>query len=346
MGKKRITLAVTGANGHTGLHVIRLLLKEDRYHTIGVVRSKEAAETLRKAGCRDIRFADMTDEKALYEAVRGADIVLHLAAVYKHWSENPQKEIVQPNIRGAEHILSAAEKAGVHRIVFVSSLTTVNRKNMLQKGVLSATGWNESAETGGDNPYVLSKVKAEQFLLQEGKKRGIEVISLLPSTITGGYAERTQKSTLSMQLFKKILLQGLPLDPELSLYVVSVHDVAQMLVSATERGEGGKRYILSCEKPLTTGEITALARKMKPLKGSSGIRLPSFLLYGLAYVTEWWGSLSGKEPLLLRSQLDLYHKKGSVPVDITPAREDLGFSPASPEEVVQNCFTELLQQEE
>ncbi len=337
--KKKI--AITGANGHLGYHVCRLLLHEKCYKLRAIVRNNEGKGSLETLGCKDIRIADMTKPSELEAALEGVDALLHLAAVYKHWSVYPEQEIVEANLKGAMNALDGVTKAGVKRLVYISSLTTVSRKENASKA-LYATGWNSASDTGGNNPYVTSKVQAERYLLEEGVKRGVQVLSLLPSTMIGDIPPQ-RHMTLSMQFFHKLITKGLPIDPELSLFVVPVTDVARAVVASIKKGNTGGRYILSCENPITTTRLLHIAARLNPAI-SKGIHLSSSVLYGLASCMEWWGSFSGVEPLLLKSQLDLYHKKRRM-VDCSLARTDLGFLAGDAEKAVESCFSALLKQE-
>ena len=63
---------------------------------------------------------DLRDEAAVRAAMRGCDAVVHAGAL-AHDSAGPPSDIVATNVLGTWHVLSAAESAGVARVVYFSS---------------------------------------------------------------------------------------------------------------------------------------------------------------------------------------------------------------------------------
>ncbi len=72
---------VTGANGFVGSAIMREL-QERGHETVGLVRSKEAAEQLQKAGIRAIR-GSIEREELLRDATKEMDAVVHTAFFHK-----------------------------------------------------------------------------------------------------------------------------------------------------------------------------------------------------------------------------------------------------------------------
>ena len=67
--------------------------------------------------------ADLQDIQALHTAVRGQDVVIHLAA--KAGENFSWEELRDTNIEGTRNVFAASSEAGVARIVFASSGATV-----------------------------------------------------------------------------------------------------------------------------------------------------------------------------------------------------------------------------
>ena len=67
---------------------------------------------------RDVVIADVCDSKALLEAVRGVDAIVHLAGIS---TEAPFDDILHANIEGTWRVLDAARRAGVPRVVYAGS---------------------------------------------------------------------------------------------------------------------------------------------------------------------------------------------------------------------------------
>lgn len=108
-------IVVTGASGFLGRRVVeRLAARGDR--VIGVARSARPANL--PAGA-DWVSADLSNPGAYESALKGADVVLHLAAIT---GKARPAEFRRVNVEATETLLAAAERAGVERFVFVSSI--------------------------------------------------------------------------------------------------------------------------------------------------------------------------------------------------------------------------------
>src|SRR5690606_18640904 len=62
--------------------------------------------------------ADIADRRALSAAFTGADAVVHLAGIP---DEAPLPDLLRANVEGVQHVLEAARRAAVPRVVLASS---------------------------------------------------------------------------------------------------------------------------------------------------------------------------------------------------------------------------------
>jgi UDP-glucose 4-epimerase len=69
----------------------------------------------------DYRQADILDLPALTEALRGADAVIHLAAI-RSPDLAPPETVFRVNTLGAYHVTLACERLGISRIIYASSI--------------------------------------------------------------------------------------------------------------------------------------------------------------------------------------------------------------------------------
>jgi len=104
---------VTGSAGKLGQWVVREL-KAHRHDVTSFdrVRGPEPAD-------RDL-IGDIEDLAAVADAVAGADAILHLAGIRTH-GLLPDDETFRINVMGAFNVHEAARRAGVHRVVSMSS---------------------------------------------------------------------------------------------------------------------------------------------------------------------------------------------------------------------------------
>ena len=102
---------VTGANGNLGR---RLLARRPGR---GAVRSERALASLRESGCDDGVIVDYADEQALAAAMAGCTAVVHLVGVIK---ENQHTSFTVAHEETTRHVVRAAERAGIRKIVYLS----------------------------------------------------------------------------------------------------------------------------------------------------------------------------------------------------------------------------------
>lgn len=107
---------VTGGSGFLGSYVVDVLL--DRGYAVKIVDRKQPRQSK-----VDFLNIDVTDFEAIMEAIRGVDVVYHLAAV-ADIEEAQQRPLntVKVNILGTANVLEASRISGVKRVVLASSV--------------------------------------------------------------------------------------------------------------------------------------------------------------------------------------------------------------------------------
>ena len=120
-------ILVTGANGFIGLHTVLHFLKAG-YNMSATVRTKEQGENVRQTLSKhtdtqnlEFAYADLTSDDGWDQAVAGCDFVLHLASPFPSEAPKDENEVIRPAREGTLRVLRAAQKAGVKRVVLVSS---------------------------------------------------------------------------------------------------------------------------------------------------------------------------------------------------------------------------------
>ena len=319
---------VTGANGHLGNNLVRLLLSKGEIVKAGV-RDIKNTEAFAALNC-ELVYAEMLDEKAMSAALKGIDVLYHVAAVFKHWAKDPQSEIVQTNLTGTEVVLKAAAKNGVKKIVYVSSVAAVGHNGSL----LDENHWNIETR----NAYYHSKIISEQKAWQLAKELDLHMVSVLPSAMVGPYSLNL---TDTMRFIESIRLRQLPFDPNFHFNFVDVRDVAKGLYAAGKKGQNGHRYILANEKSSDLNRVIEAANTLT----SSYRNLPKspkwFLLF-VAWCMSVKSKIDGKRADLTGSQIRLFYGVKQE-YDINKAKRELGFSPRSDINALKAAFTYLEQ---
>src|SRR5262245_24035938 len=112
-------ILVTGATGLLGRHLIDAL--RDRGDIVrALVLPAENATELEQNGVAIFR-GDLCEPDTLADAMRGVEIVFHLAGMMGRWL--PISDYFAVNVTGTENVCVAAQAAQVHRLVHVSSWT-------------------------------------------------------------------------------------------------------------------------------------------------------------------------------------------------------------------------------
>ncbi|MET7617904.1 NAD(P)-dependent oxidoreductase [Streptomyces sp. NPDC005408] len=157
------TVAVTGAAGNIG-SVVRGALRSQADRLVLLDRVPLQAQ----AAHEETHVVDLRDPVAVESALAGADSVLHLGGLP---DEAPLPDLLEANVLGTQHVLEAARRAGIARVVLASS----NR----------VTGFYPTAHRTGprepvrpDGLYGVSKVAVEALGQMYADKFGLSVICL------------------------------------------------------------------------------------------------------------------------------------------------------------------------
>ena len=153
-------IAVTGANGFVGRHVVRSAVAAG-WEVVGVVRSDAAARVVQEDGGQPWVIVGR-DPEALVRALDGCAAVVHLAQIGAERGGNTYEAV---NIGLTERVLEDARHAGVPRAVYFSGL------GVARYGLVPRCS----------NPYFLSKLAAETILFRSG----LEGVVFRPSYVVG-----------------------------------------------------------------------------------------------------------------------------------------------------------------
>lgn len=237
---------VTGANGFTGSAVVRALLADGRA-VRAMVEPGTSEENLINLDV-EIIYANLLDHIALRTAVRGADVIHHVAATFQFASDpsrDPEgyrrycKTFYENNLIGTTNLLLAAQNEKVSRIVYTSTMACI--------GV--APGRALSDETMPFdiwlplNDYMRSKGFAES-IVQSFVASGSPVVVVNPSWIVGpGEVFMTPVA----QVVQAVMNGRTPTLNPAGISIVDVDDVGLGHVLAEKHGRIGERYILAGE---------------------------------------------------------------------------------------------------
>jgi dihydroflavonol-4-reductase len=313
---------VTGATGFVGSAVARALLREG-WQVRVLVRDGSDRRNLDGLGTEAVS-GDLNDRGSLERAAKGCEALFHVAADYRLGARRPQ-ELYRTNVEGTRNVLSAAQLAGVARIVYTSSVATI--------GIPAdgSAGSEDSPVALADmiGHYKRSKFLAEQ-VAREAARAGAPVVIVNPSTPVG---PGDVKPTPTGRMVQDAAAGRMPAYVDTGLNIVHVDDVAAGHLLALSRGRSGEHYILGGEnmslRAILT-EITSLAGRSPPR-----IRLPTAALLPIAYVADALGRLSGRSMRLTVEGVRLARKRMYFSSD--KAARELGYRYRAPSEAFRDA---------
>lgn len=150
-------ILVTGASGFIGHHVVQAVVSQG-LRAFPVLRAGSDRRDL-EAHADRIRVVDLADAASCREAVRGVDVVIHLAGLTRARSLQAFREV---NVHGVSRLVTACHEAapGLKRFVLVSSIAAAG------PGVRSAPR-RETDPCEPVTPYGVSKLEGEEALRAE-----------------------------------------------------------------------------------------------------------------------------------------------------------------------------------
>ena len=229
---------VTGATGFVGAHVVRALA--ERGDDVRVVYRDPSR--LRALGRIPYRRAktDCLDYKAMRRALRGNDVLFHVAG---YVASSPVDRVWELNADGPVIAVEAAAAEGVRRVVLTSTISAIGTAN-----------GNGPADESTSYPsdwlglvYPDSKHAGERAALEAANRHGIELVVVNPAYVLGVPVSPSEPGETSTRTIGNYLRGRLPAVIDAPMNFVDVEDVAAGHLLAAAHGRPGERYILGGE---------------------------------------------------------------------------------------------------
>lgn len=257
-------VSVTGGTGFVGSHSVAAIVAAG--HRVRMLvrdpsRVEAALEPLGvDPGALDVVVGDLTDDKSVSDAVRGADAVLHAAAVYSFDSRH-RSRMRRTNERGTALVLGAARRAGADPIIHVSSVVAL----------LPARGRTLRADAPvgrAREPYMASKAAAEE-VARRHQREGAPVVITYPPALLGPHDPRLGDQTARV---RNVLRGLMPLWPLGGFPVGDVRDTAALHAELLTASPGGGRRHFAPHHYLSTRHY------VRALRETTGRALPTAFL--------------------------------------------------------------------
>jgi dihydroflavonol-4-reductase len=303
-------VAVTGANGFVGAHVVRELLR--RGHEVApLVGADVDCANLADLPVKP-RALDLLDPGSVRAGLAGCDSVIHTAACYAFWLPDP-RDFYRVNVDGTRNVLEAARALGLRRMVYTS------------------TGATLSPECPGfRGHYRTSKALGEKLVL-EAAASGFPAVVVHPTTVLGpGDRRPTPTGTLIVHFLARRMVVFI----EMQQNVVHVADVAAGHVLALERGAAGEHYVLGGDNL----SMRALLELLAEITGipAPRVALPNSLVLAVGAASEWLADHVTHRPPVVAREAAL-HARDARFFDVSKSRAELGFAPRGAREVLADA---------
>lgn len=301
---------VTGATGHVGNNLIRLLCEQGRSVRALVHIRRQETDI---AGV-EIAKADICDQESLCRVFDGAEVVYHLAAIIS-LSMDDWHSLEEVNIKGTRNVVEACIRCGVRRLVYFSTIHTMVQEPMN----MTLDEYRPLLVSRCCPPYDRSKADAEREVLK-GIKRGLDAVIINPTGIIGPYDYEPSYFGSALLMMAK---NKLPALVNGGFDWVDVRDVVEGAVNAEKLAMAGTKYILSGHW-VSMADLAALVSEVT---GTSIPRLvfPMWIARLGIPVVALYDRLSGRRPFYTEVALQALASNRNISHE--RATHDLGYRP-------------------
>jgi UDP-glucose 4-epimerase len=254
---------VTGGAGFIGSSITRALL--DRGDRVRVIDDFSSGKRENLASVIDntrleVVEGDIRNAALLARVLDGVEWVFHQAAI-----PSVQRSVEDPlpsndvNVNGTLHLLLAARRAGVRRVVYAASSSAYGDSPTLPK--------REDMATAPLSPYAVAKLAGEHYCRSFFEVYGLETVSLRYFNVFGPRQDPTSLYSAVIPLFITAALRRKPVkiygDGEQSRDFCFIDNVVSAnLLAAEAPGAGGRMFNVACGEAVSLNQMLALIEQM------------------------------------------------------------------------------------
>lgn len=220
-------MLITGVCGTVGSELLRQLAASQCAHITGIDNNETELFFLTDVYADNPRvelfLCDLRDREAVMRNCRGADVVLHAAAL-KHvvLCERSPRDAVATNIHGLMNVVDAAQANGVGRLLFMSSDKAVNPTNVMGT----------------------TKLMGERIITAANAHRRKEHDTIFASTRFGNVLG-SRGSVIP--LFQRQIARGGPVtltDASMTRFIMTLEDAVSLVLESTFLARGGEVFVM------------------------------------------------------------------------------------------------------
>ena len=255
-GNRRSRVLVTGAAGFVASHLGEVCAERDDLELVGLQRPTGVTRALPRGFVAGVE-ADLLDQDGLNQAVTSsrADVIIHLAGQSSvHESYNNPGGTLLANVLGTQHLLWAAEKAAVRRVLVVGSAD--------EYGEVTAEDvpLREDRPLAPLSPYAVSRVAQGALCSEFARRKTVEIVRTRTFPHTGRRRGAVfAESSFARQIAEIELERAAPVIRVGNLDAIrdfsDVREVIHSYLLLLEKGESGSVYNVCSGKGIAMREI-------------------------------------------------------------------------------------------
>lgn len=303
---------VTGGTGFTGSHLVTRLVGKGHQ-----VRSLSRKATTNTDHFRDMGvetyFGNITEKDIVKKAVRGVELVYHLAAAWQDISV-PEKIYWDVNVGGTQNVLDACLDENVDRVVHCSTTGVL--------GNISNPPADENYPYGPGDIYQETKCEGEKLALRYFQEKGLPGVVLRPLPIYGPGDLRM------LRLFrlinnKKFIMIG---KGNVHYQQVFVDDLITGFELCGEKKRAiGQVYMIGGNESPTLNELVSIIAEVLDVPVPSK-RFPFIWpVWLVGWLCKGICKPFGFQPPIFPRRVDWFSKNRDF--DISKAKKELGYEP-------------------
>lgn len=311
------TLLITGASGFIGSFMVEEGLKRG-YQVFAGIRKSSSKGYLTDSRIRFLEF-DFSSveqvERTLEESEKNGisfDFIIHNAGVTK---TRTKEEFYDVNCRNTRNFMEGLRKAGMipQKFVYMSSLAAYGPGDPVTGTMVKLEDPPRPIEL-----YGISKLEAEKYI------RTQEDFPWLIFRPTGVYGPKEKDYFVFFQTINRGLEPSIGFREQVLTFIY-VRDLVRVIVDSLESEHVRKAWFVNDGREYSSGEFAAITKRALGKRCTLKIKVPLFLVKGIATAGEWVGSLTGNVPTL---NADKYRVLSSTNwrCDGVPLQRDLNFT--------------------
>ena len=249
---------VTGAGGFIGSHLTeRLVELGAKTRALVRYRSNGSWGWLDDSSCKDdleVVAGDICDRDNVMQAMKGIDIVFHLAAfIAIPYSYHAPASFVSTNVQGTLNVLQAARELSVERVIHTSTSEVY--------GTARYTPIDEAHPLQAQSPYAASKIAGDKLAESFWLSYGLPVVTVRPFNTYGPrQSSRAIVPTIITQCLIDAKVRLGNLTPTRDMNYVS-DTVEGFVRAALVPGAVGRTVNLGSGREISIGDLAHMAAR-------------------------------------------------------------------------------------